>query len=88
MPRKHKLRVMGHNMFVPLDPSLEVEVTANFHTGVCELCNKPFHSWKKSKYCCPSHKTTAHRQRKHQQMREELEYLRERVAQLEGSAND
>ena len=81
MPRKHKPRVMGHTMFVPLDPSLEVEVTANFHTGVCELCNKQFHSWKRSKYCSPSHKATAARQRQSK----ELAYLRARLAELEGS---
>ena len=85
MSRKHKPRVMGHTMFVPIDPSLEVEVTANFHTGVCEICNNTFHSWKKSKYCNPSHKAMAHRKRKHQEMREELERLRERIEQLEGS---
>lgn len=88
MPRKHNARVMGHTIFVPLDPSLDVEITNNFYTGTCELCKKSFHAWKRSKYCCPSHKTMAHRKRKQQEMSKELEFLRARVKELEGKNND
>ena len=74
---KHKKKIMGHTIFVPLDDSVEVTITPNFYTHTCAWCDEIFHSFRPSSiYCCPSHKAAAGRQRQIQKYEDEISFLR------------
>tara|TARA_Y100000114_G_scaffold43977_1_gene39571 strand:+ start:6982 stop:7254 length:273 start_codon:yes stop_codon:yes gene_type:complete len=83
--RKHSRRVKGHNIFVPLDDSLDVTITANFFTKNCKLCGKEFHSFREdATYCSPSHRASAAIQKQ----RQEVKDLRKEVVRLRKMVNE
>lgn len=77
-------KIMGHTIFVPLDDSLEVTVTANFHVHKCGWCGSMFKSFRDdARYCSASHKAAAGRQRKIQSYEDEIAVLRKKVKEYE-----
>lgn len=76
---KHKKKIMGHTIFVPMDTSLEVEISCNFYTNKCLWCKSMFYSFKDAKYCSPSHKASAGRKRMIQNYESEILSLREKI---------
>tara|TARA_Y100001937_G_scaffold28917_1_gene41772 strand:+ start:1393 stop:1662 length:270 start_codon:yes stop_codon:yes gene_type:complete len=81
---KHKKKVMGHHIFVPLDDSVEVTITPNFYTNTCAWCDKTFHSFKPAVYCSPSHKASAGRKRATQKYEDEIAELKAKISELNG----
>ena len=80
-------KIMGHTIFVPIDTSLEVEISCNFYTNKCLWCGSMFRSFKDAKYCSPSHKASAGRKRQIQKYEDEIARLREKVKQYEPQRN-
>ena len=79
-----KKKIMGHNVFVPLDDQLEVTVTPNFYTHVCGWCNREFASWREdAQYCTPSHKAMAGRKRSVAKYEDKIVELKKQIAELE-----
>lgn len=76
---KHKKKIMGHTIFVPIDTSIEVKVSCNFYTNKCEWCGSMFRSFKDAKYCSPSHKASAGRKRMVQNYQIEIASLKEKL---------
>jgi len=79
----HRKREMGYTIFVPLDSSLDVEITQNFFTQGCKHCGKTFNSWKQASYCSPSHKASAGRKRITARHKKEVKNLKARIKYLE-----
>lgn len=85
---KHKKKIMGHTIFVPIDASLEVKVSCNFYTNKCEWCGSMFRSFKDAKYCSSSHKASAGRKRMVQNYQIEIASLREKLKLYESKHNN
>jgi hypothetical protein len=85
---KHKKKIMGHTIFVPIDASIEVNVSCNFYTNKCGWCGSMFRSFKKSaRYCSPSHKASAGRKRMLQNYESEIASLKEKIKLYEAKHN-
>tara|TARA_R110000782_G_scaffold23028_1_gene60617 strand:+ start:504 stop:752 length:249 start_codon:yes stop_codon:yes gene_type:complete len=77
-------KTMGHTIFVPVDDSLEVTITSNFHTHKCNWCGSMFNSFRDdARYCSNSHKAAAGRKRQVQNYLDEIYRLKEKVKEYE-----
>lgn len=80
---KHKKKIMGHHIFVPLDDSVEVTITPNFVTNTCAWCDEIFHSFKPAVYCSPSHRASAGRKRAIQRHEQQIAELKAKVIEAD-----
>ena len=47
-----KRKIMGHNVFVPLNDKIEISITPNFYTRTCKWCGDQFNTFRPdAQYC-------------------------------------
>ena len=79
-------KIMGYNIFVPVDKSLKVTITPNFYTHECKWCDCVFNAFRPNAgYCSPSHKAAAGRKRQQQKYIDEIAFLKSKIKTYEQS---
>lgn len=80
-----KRKIMGHNVFVPLNDKIEISITPNFYTRTCKWCGDQFNTFRPdAQYCKYTHRNAASLTRSRtKDLEKEVAELKAKVSEYE-----